>query len=150
MNILCVRCSTEEDEVSFPSLKDLKEHEQGGHKSRIKKELPPSPPVEPSATEKEAPKGAVVEYEGTPPMIVKPLVLTYRWDGSCPVCNTEVKTIDVDLGEEWVVVAFCIACNKKLKQQEVLPLPKPDPVPEPVKDSVYPIHKLRGRPKKVS
>ena len=149
MNILCVRCSTEEDEVSFPSLKDLKEHEAGGHKSRPEKKLPPSPPAAPSATEKEAPKGEVAEYQG-PLLVVKPLVLTYKWDGSCPACNTEVKTIEVDLGEKWVVVAFCIACNKKLKQQEVLPLPKPEPVPEPVKESIYPIHKLRGRPKKVS
>lgn len=84
MAFLCVRCSTDEDSIEFDTIKELKEHEMGGHKSRPKKELPPSKPVEPSATEKlEEKKPEKVE----PVIEIKPLVLTYKCLQSCPAIS---------------------------------------------------------------
>lgn len=150
MSFLCVQCSTSDDSVEFNSVQELKAHENGGHRNRPKKELPPSPPVVPSATEKKTTAlGEVVEYEKTPPIVIhnKPLMLIYKWIGSCPVCNTEVKTIEVELGEKNIEIAFCIHCDEKILQQEVIPLPKKEIISFSRKEET--IEKRKGRPKKV-
>lgn len=121
-----MRCSNSEDSVEFDTIAELVQHEKGGHQSRPKKELPLSKPVEPSATElkamEEAKKlGEIIEYDKeSPPIIIKPLELQYKWTGIHAPCNTEPRTIEVGIGDFMVaVVAFCFNCNEKLGQLEV-------------------------------
>lgn len=129
MSVICIKCSAGQDTVEFDSVKELVAHEKAGHVSRPKRGLPPSPPTTPSATELKAlgkvPKGVtaqVLEREEKP--VQKPLELQYRWLGIHSVCNTEVKTIAVDIGEKQTVIAYCVPCDLKLGQQTVLPIPK--------------------------
>lgn len=132
---LCLICTTSEDEVDFPTVRELVEHQKGGHKTRPKKELPPPvKPVTPSATELKAMQekgeqdllkaGLIKPDKQTQPIIQKPLELQYKWSGVHAGCNTEVKTIEVIVGEALVVVAFCSACNVQLNQQTVIPIEK--------------------------
>lgn len=127
---LCISCTVGDEEVDFPTVKELIEHQKGGHQTRPKKELPPSKPVTPSATELKAmeeklanPKNVPIKYESISVVSAKqiPLELKYVWTGVHALCGSEPKTIEVDLSEERVaVLAFCFSCNEKLSQQEVL------------------------------
>ena len=141
MAVVCIQCTTSEESVEFDSLADLVHHQRGGHISRPPKPTPPPvEPVKPSATELKAmrDKGDVTPPAGltlpTQPVVVKPLELKYKWEGVHPACNTEVRTIEVNLGAEYIaVVAFCFNCNEKLGQLEVPEIPrrltKTDPAP---------------------
>lgn len=148
MSVVCIQCTTSEDEVAFNTLAELVAHEKGGHQNRPKKELPPSPPVTPSATELKEMKAkgvpattenikAIVENNPIPPF--KPLELQYRWTGVHFVCGTEPRTIEVNLGDNKIaVVAFCFNCNQKLGQLEVPEIPrrlntKENPAPKTTK-----------------
>ena len=133
MAVLCMACSTGDDTVEFASVTELVAHEKGGHANLPKKELPPSPPVTPSATEIKAMEGkgqTVVPATGQTQLIpenpppIKPLELEYRWTGQCKACNSEPRTILITLEDKQVCVAFCVNCNKELSQQPVVPIAK--------------------------
>ena len=160
MSFLCVRCSTSEDEVSFDTVKELKEHESGGHRTKPKKELPPSPPLTLSATEKikeedlKATPEKLIMPESIAQELVKPLLLAYKWIGACPTCRTEVKTIEVELGEKNIIIGWCVHCDRKLKQQEVVPIVNKETPEEKERmeaqdksKEVYPITKFRKKKK---
>ena len=131
--MICISCN-----VEFDSVQEYVSHERGGHKSRPQKELPPSPPLTPSATELKAleekladPKNVPIEYESikiTPPK-QEPLELKYVWTGVHAVCNSSPKTIMLHVGESEFAVAFCINCDKELEKREVIPLEKQFPIP---------------------
>lgn len=133
--IICLACTTPDDEISFLTLKDLKVHEMTGH-PRPPKELPKDPrPPSLSATEiKELEaKGQQVSVITKPTMIEAPKtewippVLKYKWEGKCKKCNAELRTIEIDLNEdEVVVVAFCFNCNEKTTQRNVGKIYRPD------------------------
>lgn len=148
MSVVCIQCTTSEDEVAFNTLAELVAHEKGGHQNRPKKELPPSPPVTPSATELKEMKAkgeTIVPQAGQTQLIpekaepIKPLELQYRWSGVHAQCNTEPRTIEVNLGDNKIaVVAFCFNCNQKLGQLEVPEIPrrlntKENPAPKTTK-----------------
>ena len=133
--MICISCN-----VEFDSVQEYVSHERGGHKSRPQKELPPSPPVTPSATELKAleekgkklanSQGQLIEENKviTPPK-QEPLELKYVWTGVHAVCNSSPKTIMLHVGESEFAVAFCINCDKELEKREVIPLEKQFPIP---------------------
>jgi hypothetical protein len=131
-SMLCVACTVGDDVVEFPSVAEYIAHEKGGHISRPKKDLPPSPPVTPSATELKAmaeqvqtappSQGGSLEHGTNPSPSIKPLYITYRWIGVHPPCNTEVKTIEVDVDDKSLLVAYCMHCDLKLEQARLIPV----------------------------
>ncbi len=129
--MLCLVCSNSDESVEFPTVKDFIEHEKTGHVSRPVKPLPlPIKEVKPSLTEQRAgmkdkpAEGATPVPPTVPekPVEVPPLRLEYKWIGRHKDCNTEVKTIQVDLGKKAMVIAYCINCDRKLEQEEVIPI----------------------------
>lgn len=129
-SFMCIACSGSEDEVAFWTAKDLFVHEKSGHTTKgVFVELPPAVPVTLSATEQSA--QGIVSVTATeqqlPEMVkVEPklLELTYRWLGVHKLCNTEPKTIVVELGDKWIITAYCLNCDQTIAQQEVAALPK--------------------------
>lgn len=53
-----------------------------------------------------------------PPIVPSPIVLTYRYTGTCPDCNKEVSTLELDIKDTHAVVAYCANCNKQLQSRE--------------------------------
>lgn len=123
---ICMQCSQGGDTVEFPSMREMLAHQAGGHVTRPIKVLPPSPIKGPSATElKEVAEKVKTEpVKKEKPAIVKPLELQYKWVGLHSSCNTEPKTVTIDLGEKWMIVAFCLSCDMQVQQLEVFPLGK--------------------------
>lgn len=126
MAFMCLGCTTPEDEISFDTLKELKVHEMTGH-PRPERELPPSPPVTPSKTELAGTTGNVpTVVEAPPPVDVQaplmPLRLQYKWEGQCEKCRENVKTIEVDLGEKNMIIAYCPRDDTKWEQEMVIPI----------------------------
>lgn len=109
MAFVCIKCSKEGRTVDFPTLKQLDDHNKGGHK------LPSWVKDKGNIPEEEKPK-------------LKPIELNYKYSGSCPDCGREVDTLMFDIGEKdkkglWAV-AFCTDCRKKVKELPVLPIKK--------------------------
>lgn len=48
-----------------------------------------------------------------------PPKLTYRWEGECPDCYTYLDSIDMDIGDKYVTVAFCAKCKKQVAYRPV-------------------------------
>lgn len=137
-SMLCIQCTSGDNVVEFPSVADFVAHTQGGHVSRPKKVAPPpAKPVEPSATELKAQQEALEKASNAPTtqqglpsstpvaLPVKPLVLEYKWVGVHAICNSEVRTIGVEVNDkDMAVVAFCFNCNEQLAQQTVVKIPQ--------------------------
>lgn len=134
---LCVACSTSDTSVEFDSVADLMAHSKGGHMSRPAKPLPPPrKPVKPSATElKETEEkgtkvistthGEVIEHpKDTTVVIVKPLELRYKWTGTHPQCDSTPRTIEAQVEDGVIVIAYCMNCDKQLSQMKVPAIPK--------------------------
>lgn len=132
-NMLCIACTVGDDIVEFPTVADYVTHTKGGHISRpVKTPPPPTKPPSLSATELKAQQEGtqkVTELPTSPVTddtpLVKPLLLTYKWTGVHQPCNTEPKTIALDLAEGQVgIIAYCFHCDKKLAQLNVPILPQ--------------------------
>ena len=131
MSAICPNCSTSDDPVEFPTVRELVEHTQGGHLTRPEKKVSlPKKPLRPSATElqerqktvQSSVTGDAMASGSTPAPVNKPLRLEYRWTGVHMVCNTEPKTIEIRINKvskNVVVVAYCIPCNMELDQMDV-------------------------------
>lgn len=63
------------------------------------------------------------EVPPTPAPEIKPLLLTYKYEGNCNICNTPINTIMVEVKGALVAVAYCIS-HKQLKTIEVQPIEK--------------------------
>jgi hypothetical protein len=129
MAAVCLQCTIGDDVVEFPNMLALKAHEMTGHQTRPDKVLPVDPRGDhPSATELKAGKVPVKKPDTLPPPPVdpeqppKPLKLQYAWTGQCPTCRDSVKTIEIEMGGHNVIVAYCVRCDKKLLQQQVIPI----------------------------
>jgi len=122
-SMMCIFCSGEQGTVEFPTVADFIEHEKGGHVSRPVKVLPPSVAKGPSKTEAAAEEKKVQPQKAeeivTDPLI-PPLKLQYKWAGICKDCKNEVKTIEVDLGNEGMIIGYCIPCDKQLVSKKVV------------------------------
>lgn len=59
----------------------------------------------------------------TPPIVRKPLQLTYQWVGNCPECsNLNIKTIILKTGRTHIAVCYCMICQKDIAQKIIKPL----------------------------
>ena len=133
--------------MNFLTLKELADHQRGGHKSRIAKALPDSKPKGLSKTEqqllaegkplpalRDTGKPAELPVPPVPPASqlqepvvpekIPPLELQYKWVGRHEACRTEPRTISIKVGGKNVIIAFCVSCNLELGQMEVIPLDK--------------------------
>lgn len=82
-----------------------------------------SAPTPPPAVTKEMRVSA-----NTPQQVeVKPLVLKYKWEGSCKDCVTPVRTVVVKAKGQTVAVALCLT-HGELEQREVDDLEKCEPL----------------------
>ena len=71
-----------------------------------------------SSKPKEEVQDVVKEISGAS----KGITLTYKYVGDCNSCGKEVDTLDMDVGKEHFVVAWCNACKKKLAERKVVKL----------------------------
>lgn len=115
-NAICLICSNEEiGDVIFPSMPELIAHQRGGHKNMPKvqkKEAPPPAQVAPA-----------VVTPAPPSKVRKPIVLVYKYEGTCPDCDGRLDTINVDLkNHKLMVIAYCPFCKKQFTQKEVVPI----------------------------
>ena len=128
--VVCIACSTRDESVEFPNMMELKKHEMLGHTTRWEKPLPVDPRGDhPSATElkkeRDKPRTEDKHKPDKPDNQTRqsePLHLEYKYEGECPQCHDKVKTIEVDVGEHSLIVAYCVRDDKKLLQQTVIPI----------------------------
>ena len=130
MAAICTQCSVGDEIVEFPDMLELKKHEMLGHESRWEKPLPVDPRGDhPSATELKEQK----QKKPTSPQVDKPtseeaimplipLELKYQWTGQCPTCRDNAKTIEIEMSDHSVVVAYCVRDDKKLQQRRAVPI----------------------------
>ncbi len=62
-----------------------------------------------------------------------PLKLTYVWEGTCPTCNTPVKTLALDIARRYVAIAYCPQCGKNVTERIVRRLEELEIEDEPKK-----------------
>jgi hypothetical protein len=134
--LMCMFCTIGDDVVEFPNMMELKKHEMMGHTTRWERDLPVDPRGEhPSATElkekkntqaDKAPVATAPQPEPEHSLPLLPMKLKYKWEGQCPNCRDDVKTIEVEVGEHSLIIAYCVRCDNKLQQQKVIPIPLQD------------------------
>ena len=107
-------CTTNENEVSFPTVKEYVEHEKSGHKTMPKVEASKVPDV--VKTPDNPPSGTPVPGK-------KPIILEYRYKGTHD-CENEVDTLGIEVGDSFYVIAYCNTCRIKVTDQRVIPLEK--------------------------
>ena len=112
---LCIQCTSSEEELLFPTVKELNEHIKSGHKIMPIVEAPK--PVEVVKTPDNPPGGTPVSEK-------KPIILEYRYKGTCEICNGELDTIKVSVGEKDMMIAYCPTDRKQWTSQEVIPIGK--------------------------
>lgn len=109
MEYLCMFCSKGEDLVKFTSraewLAHMDKHKKGGLEVIGKPkednvEMPPPP-----------------KEEQLPP---KPIRLKYLYEGECDVCHIPVDTIEVELYNQYIVIAYCSRDKKTIIQTPVI------------------------------
>lgn len=113
----CVRCSNEDGELQFDSVRELFEHEKSGHTimPKMKEETKPQ-------TKTETPPVAAVVPNKIPEIPKRPIGLFYKYEGACEDCGREVDTIEVGLGAHLMMIAYCPNCKKQYSQTKVLPI----------------------------
>lgn len=114
---LCISCTTEENEVSFPTVKEYVEHEKSGHK------------IMPKIKETEAitPTKSVDNPPSVPEQPKKePIILKYKYEGTHD-CGHTLDTIQISVGEKAMCVAYCSSCKIQVTSQLVIPLDKQTP-----------------------
>jgi predicted rRNA methylase YqxC with S4 and FtsJ domains len=100
-------CST--CEAVFPSKEELVKHIQT-HKVVVSK----AESVKPG--ELVSNPGQVVAPQSP---VIKSIKLKYVYEGQCTKCNSPISTIELDVKDSHVVVAYCQRCNLQLDQKEV-------------------------------
>lgn len=90
-------------------------------------------PVPDAAPSVQPPKTTGVVSEGSSPAPVvpssKPLVLKYRFEGNCGICNSPVRTIMLKANGKLIATAYCLT-HEELVQLEVAPIGKDLTEPE--------------------
>ena len=116
MGYMCTECTNEQNVVEFDMKADwlahVKAHKEGKPLPMPEKAIPDEP----------------VKQEAQPiPAIEKPFVLPvlkYIYEGTCSACNKQIETIEINVGEAFVVLAYCSVCKKQFDQKEVIPIAK--------------------------
>lgn len=52
----------------------------------------------------------------------EPIVLTYTFKGTCPICKNRINTLAIDSPgkkSKQMLIAYCFTCNKQLETREV-------------------------------
>lgn len=111
MKFVCFECTDEE--IPFDSAKELSEHRKSGHIL-----MPPEPPPPPPPPPEPEPVKEEIKVEP------KQIVLRYLYEGECTQCNRTVDTIEIPVGEESMVVAYCPPCRMQIAQATVMPIHK--------------------------
>lgn len=124
---ICFQCTTEEKEISFTTLKQLVEHRDNTHKQSesASKDVSSAPPQLDSSPVKEE-----EVYNRLPQ---KPIVLKYKFEGSCPDDGRDVDTILIPVQEQEMAVSYCSNCKKQLTTQLVIPIARQMSVAPPPK-----------------
>ena len=114
LKALCIQCTGEED-VVFPTVRELNEHIKSGHTimPKIEAGKPSNPPKSPD----NPPSGFPVPEK-------QPINLVYKFLGNCEICNNPVDTIKVELGDKNMMIAYCPTDKKQWLSQEVIPIEK--------------------------
>ncbi len=109
-----MECTSEDEEVAFPSMVELVAHRRNGHKP-LPAKLDSAPQQLPH-----------LEVAPTPPAEIAkksiPIRLVYKYEGTCEECSGELDTIGAKVGEKVVMIAYCPACKKQHTLQEVIPI----------------------------
>lgn len=75
-------------------------------------------PVPQEPPKSSPPVNKLLDQSGGEP---KKLELKYKWEGRCPTCNTEVRTVITKVDGRWFAGAFCLS-HEIVEQREVTPL----------------------------
>ena len=67
--------------------------------------------------ENKPPKPVVTKKEPS-----KPIKLTYVYQGNCKDCGKSVETLELDVANKHIVLAYCTPCHKQWKSREVVVL----------------------------
>jgi hypothetical protein len=98
---MCERCTNADGTPMEFSYEEYQKHIKNGHKIDKPQVIPTTPPPTIQIKEKE-------------------LELVYKYIGNCPTCHAPVDTIPLEsTKEKIIVVAWCPACKKNLKQRGV-------------------------------
>lgn len=118
-NFVCIKCTTDDNAVSFSSLAELSAHNKKVHEGKplsinpkeVVDRSKPDPPPTPEFVPRPEPKR-------------EKIVLEYKYKGDCESCGRVVDTITVEGKEKDVQIAYCSACKKQYNQAEVIPIAK--------------------------
>lgn len=143
MNMICMSCPTGAPEIpeeqyvehmekvhkgasQLESLKQEKSKKQDVPQIvTLNKEAPIPPEMQEVLQAMDNPKPEPKKEEPKPvaekPAEPKKLELKYKWEGSCPQCNTPVRTVITKVDERWFCSAMCLT-HEVLEQREVTPL----------------------------
>lgn len=110
MSAICDLCKG--TTVEFPSMRELIEHRNKVHVGGV-----------PKVVKKEEEEELFEEEKPQKEVVIAPIELRYKFDGSCPHCGRFVDTIEVAIQAGWIAaIAYCPLCHKQLKTQKVLPI----------------------------
>lgn len=56
------------------------------------------------------------------PIERKPIKLTYKFEGNCKTCGSQVKTLEMDVARSHFVVAYCVNCDATIEERKVAKL----------------------------
>lgn len=116
----CMQCGE-----AFDSQMKLRDHIRRIHIEKRKEKPIVVDKAEPVAEANLTPNPAEKILAPAPvnPAPTSPIVLEYRYKGTCPTCRSEVRTIMLDVGD-YFAIAYCSNCDKKLTQTKVIPIDK--------------------------
>lgn len=130
MSAICLQCSGESTLMEFPTVKILNEHIKSGHKTKPEGWTPRKKRITLEQANAKRSKNVkktsptASSGEKKPPKKPTPILLAYKYSGTCPDCDNELDTISVSVGKKDSVIAYCAVCKKQHKETKVVPLPK--------------------------
>jgi CRISPR/Cas system-associated protein Cas10 (large subunit of type III CRISPR-Cas system) len=112
---ICPECFDEETgPMEFKTFEAYQEHMQKAHGSALEEEKAVVEPLAGSQPPKKADLEPVRRSR-------EAISLTYKYQGRCPACGTEVETIELEAekGKQKICVAWCPVCKVSREQRKV-------------------------------
>lgn len=118
---LCERCGAE-----FQGEGEYRQHKVDHSLGKIK-DVSINPVTGEEDVEPEvAPEGKAAKPTVPPVLakeeVIRPIKLKYLYEGRCPECLTPVETIELDVANHHVAIAYCPNCKQQRAQREVVSL----------------------------